>query len=112
MDSTATRELSELVTNTSDTTPKYQNWESEVGVPPQNQYFKSFERYEFSYEEQQNLIELIGLVESQGFIELTGTKHKQLIDDLTKLHQKWSRCEEAVSFTYHTEVYISQASNE
>lgn len=106
-----TQELSELVTTASDTTPKHQNWESKVGIPPENKYFSSFDRFEFFYKEQRDLADLIGLVESQGFIDLAGMKHEQLIEDLKKLHQKWSGDRGSVFLVYRTEVYISQAVN-
>lgn len=106
---TFTYELSKLVTNASDTTSKHQNWEYKVGSPPENSYFYSFNRFEFSYTEQRNLRDLIGLVESQGFISLSGTKHEQLINNLKELHQEWVGDRGSVSLAYRTEVYISQA---
>ena len=104
-----TQELSKLVTTNSDTTLKQQNWASKIGIPPQNSYFSSFDRWQFSYKERRNLTDVIGLVESQGFISLSGTKHEQLIEDLEKLHQKWAEDLNNVFLVYRTEVYISQA---
>ena len=55
------------------------------------------------------LADLIGLVKSQGFISLSGTKHEQLINNLKELHQEWAGDRGNVSLAYRTEVYISQA---
>lgn len=106
---TFTQKLSELVATASDTSPKHQNWESRIGIPQENSYFKSFDCLKFSYQEQRSLNDLIGLVESQGFISLSGTKHKQLIEDLKELYQKWASNRDEVFVAYCTEVYISQA---
>ena len=108
---TFTHELSELVTNASDTTAKHQNWEFKVGSLPENRYFSKSDRHEFSYRELRNLTDIIGLVESQGFIPLSGTKHEQLIDNLKKLYQKWSINQAHVSLAYQTEVYLSHSSS-
>ena len=108
---TFTHELSELVTNASDTTAKHQNWEFKVGSLPENKYFSKSDRHEFSYRELRNLTDIIGLVESQGFIPLSGTKHEQLINNLKKLYQKWSKNQAHVSLAYRTEVYISHSSS-
>ncbi|MDJ0636793.1 MAG: class I SAM-dependent methyltransferase [Xenococcaceae cyanobacterium MO_188.B29] len=106
---TFTQELNNLVDIASESTPTHQNWQSKVGIPPENPYFQSFDRLQFSYSEQQNLPELIGLVESQGFIPLAGIKHQKITRYLQNLHQKWADNQSKVSLVYRTDVYLSQA---
>ena len=101
-----TQEFCQFVQKISETPSKHQNWESETGIPPANDYFSSFEHLQFPYVEQRNLIDLIGLVESQGFISLSGERHEQLVKDLKELHQKWTGDRETVSLAYRTEVYL------
>ena len=103
------QELNDIVSIASESTPTHQNWQSKVGIPPENPYFKSFDRLQFSYSEQRDLTELIGLVESQGFIPLAGIKHEKITRDLKNLHQKWSDNQGKVSLIYRTDIYISQA---
>ncbi|MDJ0531244.1 MAG: class I SAM-dependent methyltransferase [Xenococcaceae cyanobacterium MO_207.B15] len=105
-----TQALNELVSLARDSTEQHQNWESKLGIPPENCYFQSFDHFEFSNPQQRDFTELIGLVESQSFIPLSGTKHQQLIRDLRELSQKWADHRGKVSLVYRTDVYISQAS--
>lgn len=106
---TFSQELSDIVSRSSESAPTHQNWQSKVGIPPENPYFKSFDRLQFSYREQRNETELIGLVESQGFIPLSGIKHQKITKDLQNLSQKWADNQGEVSLVYRTDVYISQA---
>ena len=52
------------------------------------------------------------MVESQGFIPRSGTKHEQLIGELQKLYQKWVGDRDRVSLAYRTEVYIASSAEE
>ena len=106
---TVTQEFCQFVQMISQTPDRHQNWESKTGIPPANSYFSSFDRLQFSYVESRNLPYLIGLVESQGFISLSGEKHEQLVENLKELHQKWAGDRHEVSLVYRTEVYISQS---
>ena len=106
---TVTQEFCQFVQMISQTPDKHKNWESKTGIPPANSYFSSFDRLQFPYVEPRNLPDLIGLVESQGFISLSGVKHEQLVENLKELHQKWAGDRHEVSLVYRTEVYISQS---
>lgn len=106
-----TKALNDLVSMFGESTPKHRNWESKVGIPPENPHFKSFNCLKFAYREQRNLTELIGLVESQGFISLLGTKYEQLVSELENLYRQWVSDRGKVSLIYYTDVYISQAEN-
>lgn len=105
-----TQELNDLVSTVSEPTPTHQNWESKVGIPPENPYFKTFEHLQFNHQEQRDLTELIGLVESQGFIPLSGIKHQKIINDLQSLYQKWAKNQGKVTLVSCIDIYISQGS--
>ena len=104
-----TKALIDIVDMASESTPKHQNWQSKVGTPPKNPYFKSFDRLQFSEREQRNLTELIGLVESQGFIPLSGIKHQKIVSELENLYKQWADDRGKVSLISRTDVYIGQA---
>lgn len=105
-----TRELCELEMQASNPPSEHVNWSSRVGAPPKNPYFSDFQKYQFDYQQQLDKEELIGLVQSQGFIPLTGAKNQQLIQQLEKLHSKWANSQAKVCVVYRTDTYLAQRS--
>lgn len=105
-----TRELCELELQASNPSSEHVNWDSRVGAPPKNPYFSDFEKYQFDYQQQLDREGLIGLVQSQGFIPLTGAKSQQLVKQLQELHYKWANSEGNVCIVYRTDTYLAQIS--
>ena len=103
-----TKALSQLETLSSYSSPKLTSWESKVGVPPENSYFQNFRQYQFTDQQQLDLLGLVGLVQSQGFIPLSGIKNQQLITDLQKLYEQWND-EGQVCVVYDTSVYLAES---
>ena len=83
-------------------------WESKVGVPPENPYFSAFRHYQFADRQRLDLLGLIGLVQSQGFIPLSGDKNQQLIADLQKLYEQWVDDRGQVHIVYRTSLYLAE----
>ena len=102
-----TEALSQLESLSSAPSPKLTSWQTKVGVPPKNPYFQHFRQYQFADRQQLDLPGLIGLVQSQGFIPLSGEKNQRLVEQLQKLYEKWAN-QKGVSVVYRTSVYLAE----
>jgi SAM-dependent methyltransferase len=68
--------------------------------------FVNFQRHEFRFKQQLDLIGLIGLARSQGFIPAGGAALNKLVSELTEFHQRF--CNEGqVQLTYCTRLYVA-----
>lgn len=103
-----TKALSQLESLSSDPCLKLDNWESRVGVPPENSYFQHFRQYQFAGCQPLDLPGLIGLVRSQGFIPRSGAKNQQLVEQLQKLYEQWKNQTGQVNVVYRTSVYLAE----
>ncbi len=58
--------------------------------------------------ERTDLSGLIGLVRSQGFVELSGEKQQQIATQLQKLYEK-SALDGGICVVYNTDIYLAEA---
>ncbi|MEM9275170.1 MAG: class I SAM-dependent methyltransferase [Cyanobacteria bacterium P01_F01_bin.143] len=73
-----------------------------------NSLFPDVTHYLFPYQQALTKEALIGLALSASYIPKAGDQHKQLIDDLTKLHQKYSNAQDLVFLHYQTSLYLTK----
>jgi ubiquinone/menaquinone biosynthesis C-methylase UbiE len=69
--------------------------------------FVHFQRHEFRFNQQLDLIGLIGLARSQGFTPAGGTALDTLIAELTAFHQRFCNSQGQVQLTYCARLYVA-----
>jgi SAM-dependent methyltransferase len=74
-------------------------------------YFINFQRQEFTYHQELDLIGLIGLVRSQGFISQEGANLEKLASEVATFHERF--CDEygRVQLAYRTRLYLATLAN-
>ncbi|MGL6337727.1 MAG: class I SAM-dependent methyltransferase [Waterburya sp.] len=72
-------------------------------------YFRNFRRYKFTFNQQLDLVGLIGLARSQGFTPAGGTALEKLIVEISKFHQHFSDAHGQVRLTYCTRLYLANS---
>jgi SAM-dependent methyltransferase len=70
-------------------------------------YFTNFRRYEFKFNQQLDLVELIGLARSQGFTPAGGTDLDKLVAELSAFHQRFCNSQDQVRLAYCTRLYLA-----
>jgi SAM-dependent methyltransferase len=70
-------------------------------------YFTNFRRYEFKFDQQLDLVGLIGLARSQGFTPAGGTDLDKLVAKLSTFHQHFCNSQDWVRLAYCTRLYLA-----
>lgn len=73
--------------------------------------FSNFQRHEFKFNQQLDLIGLIGLARSQGFTPAGGAALDKLASQLTEFHQRFCSAQGQVQLTYCTRLYLAAPIN-
>jgi SAM-dependent methyltransferase len=103
-----TKELDYIVLQASNNTPGLAAKNSMVDNLSKSAYFKNLRKVTFPYQQWLDLSGLIGLVRSQGFVELSGEKQQQLATELRNLYEK-SASSNGVCVVYNTDIYLAEA---
>ncbi len=69
-------------------------------------YFTNFQRHWFTYHQELDLIGLIGLARSQGFIPNEGVAWEKLVSELSVFHNRFRNEYGRVRLTYRTRLYL------
>ena len=69
-------------------------------------YFKNFQEYTFVYQQELDLIGLIGRAKSVSYLPSEGEAYEQVIADLEKLYQRFKNQNGFVYMTYCTSVHL------
>ena len=70
-------------------------------------YFTNFQRHWFTYHQELDLIGLIGLARSQGFIPNEGVAWEKLVSELSVFHNRFRNEYGRVRLTYRTRLYLA-----
>lgn len=70
-------------------------------------HFTNFRRAEFRFDQQLDLVELIGLARSQGFTPTGGANAKKLVAELSTFHQRFCNAQGQVRLAYRTRLYLA-----
>lgn len=73
-------------------------------------YFVDFQRREFKFNQQLDLVGLIGLAHSQGFTPTGGTTLEKLVSELSTFHQRFCDAQGQVQLAYQTRLYLATSS--
>jgi ubiquinone/menaquinone biosynthesis C-methylase UbiE len=103
-----TKELDHIVLQASNNTPGLPAKDSMVNNLSESPYFKNLRKITFPYQQWLNLSGLIGLVRSQGFVELSGEKQQKLATQLQKLYEQ-STSSDGIRVVYQTDIYLVEA---
>jgi hypothetical protein len=96
-------------TQASNNTPGLTAKDSMVNSLSESPLFKNLRKVTFPYQQWLNLSGLIGLVRSQGFVELSGEKQQQLANQLQKLYEQ-SASNDGICIIYSTDIYLAVSS--
>lgn len=69
--------------------------------------FVNFQRREFRFNQQLDLIGSIGLARSQGFTPASGTALDKMVSELTRFHQRFCDAQSLVELAYCTRLYMA-----
>ena len=69
--------------------------------------FVDFQRHEFRFNQQLDLVGLIGLARSQGFTPAGGTALERLVSELAEFHQHFRNSQGQVQLIYCTRLYVA-----
>jgi ubiquinone/menaquinone biosynthesis C-methylase UbiE len=75
-------------------------------------YFTNLRRYEFRFDQQLDLVGLIGLARSQGFTPAEGTDLDKLIAELVRFHQRFCNSQDQVRLAYCTRLYLANSAED
>ena len=70
-------------------------------------YFTNFRRYKFIFNQQLDVVGLIGLARSQGFIPVEGTDAEKLVTELSIFHRRFGDSQGQVRLAYCTRLYLA-----
>jgi SAM-dependent methyltransferase len=73
-------------------------------------YFTNFRRYKLRFHQELDLVGLIGLARSQGFVPTEGTDAETLITELSTFHQHFCNSKGQVQLSYCTRLYLASCS--
>ncbi|WP_414583200.1 class I SAM-dependent methyltransferase [Scytonema sp. PCC 10023] len=107
-DDSFTKDLERLVFQASNNIPGLPSRESMVSALLETPYFQKVRQTNVPYQQWLDSQGLIGLVQSQGFVPLSGEERQQLVAQLQKLHKQAVDSSGKVCVVYRIDIYLAE----
>lgn len=102
-----TREHDRIITKASNNSPIHSRLDGKSNLQISS-LFSNVKHCSFSYHKAYDRESLIGLAMSASYMPQIGTAHRQLVNDLTNLYQKYLDADSLVYLQYQTSLYLAE----